>query len=72
MEQRQLYFEQQESLTSRLKTLSKELDKKSRGRVRCEKVYPFLSVQIGKLVEEITEEQDDCDIHMVENRLLLK
>ncbi len=72
VEQRQLYFEQQESLTSRLKTLSKELDKKSRGRVRCEKVYPFLSVQIGKLVEEITEEQDDCDIHMVENRLLLK
>lgn len=72
VEQRQLYFERQEALTNKLKTLNKSLEKKSKGRIRCEEVYPILSVQIGKLMEEITEEQEGCDIHAEDYRIILK
>lgn len=72
MEQRELYFKKQEALIMELKTLNKSLDKKSKGRIRCDKLYPFLDVRIGRLTEEITTIEEDCNIHVEENRLLLK
>ena len=72
MEQRNLYMEKREALTAELKTLDKELDKKSRGRIRCEKLYPSLSVQIGRLTEEITTTEEKCDIHVEDDRICLK
>ena len=72
VEQRNLYMEKREALTAELKTLDKELDKKSRGRIRCEKLYPSLSVQIGRLTEEITTTEEKCDIHVEDDRICLK
>ena len=72
VEQRELYFKKQEALIAELKSLNKALDKKSKGRIRCEKLYPFLDVQIGRLTEEITTVEEDCNIHVEENRVLLK
>ena len=72
VEQRELYFKKQEALIAELKSLNKALDKKSKGRIRCEKLYPFLDVQIGRLSEEITTVEEDCNIHVEENRVLLK
>lgn len=72
VEQRELYFKKQEALIMELKTLNKSLDKKSKGRIRCDKLYPFLDVRIGRLTEEITTIEEDCNIHVEENRLLLK
>lgn len=72
MEQRELYFKRQEDLMAELKTLNKSLDKKSRGKIRCEKLYPSLDVRIGKLTEEITTEEEGCSIHVEENRMLLR
>lgn len=72
VEQRDLYFERQKALTEELKILNKALERKSKGRIRCDKVYPFLEVQIGKLTEEITTMEEACNIHMEENRILLK
>lgn len=70
--QRDLYTEKRESLTAELRGVNKLLDKKSRGKVRCEKLHPFLDVQIGRLTEEITTIEENCDIHVEENRILLK
>ena len=64
VEQRELYFKKQEALIAELKSLNKALDKKSKGRIRCEKLYPFLDVQIGRLSEEITTVEEDCNIHV--------
>lgn len=72
VEQRELYFKRQEDLMAELKTLNKSLDKKSRGKIRCEKLYPSLDVRIGKLTEEITTEEEGCSIHVEENRMLLR
>ena len=72
VEQRDLYFEKQEALVAELKSLNKALDKKSKGRIRCEKVYPQLSVQIGRVTEEITSEEEDCNIHVEVSRIFLK
>lgn len=71
-EQRSLYLEKKEALAAELKLLEKELDKKSRGRIRCEKLYPHLEVQIGRLTEEITTIEEQCDIHVEENRIQLQ
>ena len=70
--QRDLYIEKRESLTAELGDLDKVLDKKSTGRIRCEKLYPFLAVQIGRLTEEITAMEENCNIRVVGNRILLK
>lgn len=72
VEQRDLYFEKQEALVADLKSLNKVLDKKSKGKIRCEKLYPLLSVQIGRLTEEITSEEEDCNIHVEASRIFLK
>lgn len=72
VEQRDLYVERRETLTAELRTVNRALDKKSRGKVRCEKLHPSLDVQIGRLTEKITTIEDDCNIHMEENRILLK
>ncbi|MCI8329127.1 MAG: DUF342 domain-containing protein [Oscillibacter sp.] len=72
MEQRELYIERREALAAELKIVNRALDRKSRGRIRCEKLHPFLDVQIGRLTEEITTIEENCNIHVEENRILLK
>lgn len=72
VEQRDLYFERQKALTEELRLLNKAMEKKTKGRIRCEKVYPFLDVQIGRLTEEIVETEEGCNIHLEENRIFLK
>lgn len=72
VEQRDLYSEKREALTADLRTTSQALDKKSKGKIRCEKLYPFLDVQIGKLTEEITTMEEGCSIHVEEGAILLK
>lgn len=70
-EQRALYEKKREFLASELKAVNKALDKKSKGRIRCEKLYPFLEVQIGKSMEEITTVEENCNIHVEESKILL-
>lgn len=72
VEQRNLYLEKKEILTAELKTLNKALDKKSKGRIRCDKLHPSLDVQIGRLTEAITTEEEGCNLHVEEKRILLK
>lgn len=72
IEQRELCIEKRESLTAELRAVNKALDRKSKGKIRCEKLYPTLSVQIGRLTEEITTVEEECSIHAEENRILLK
>lgn len=71
VEQRELYLKKREALTEELRTVNKALDRKSKGRIRCEKLYPLLDVQIGRAAEEITTVEENCDIHVEENTLLL-
>ncbi|MDE6590133.1 MAG: FapA family protein [Oscillospiraceae bacterium] len=70
--QRDLYIEKREGLSAELGELDKLLDKKSTGRIQCEKLYPFLTVQIGRLTEEITGAEENCNIRIVGNRILLR
>ncbi|MDE6260589.1 MAG: FapA family protein [Oscillospiraceae bacterium] len=70
--QRNLYIEKRDGLTSELACLDKILDKKSTGRIKCEKLYPYVTVRIGRLTEEITTAEENCNIHIVGNRMLLK
>ena len=72
VEQRDLYNAKRESLTVELNALNEVLAKKSKGKIQCEKLYPFLDVQIGRLTEEITTIEENCNIHALENRILLK
>lgn len=72
VEQRRLYTEKQEALTLEMKALHKELDRKTKGRIRCGKVYPVLEIQIGRLKEEISLEDEDCNIHCEQNRILMR
>lgn len=72
VKQREVYFKKQESLMKDLKVLNKALEKKSKGKIQCEKVYPVLNVQIGKVTEEIIEVEEDCDIHAEGNRIFLR
>ena len=71
-EQRELYLKRLEVLKTELRTVSKALDRKSKGRIRCEKLYPFLDVQIGRLTEEVTTTEENCDIHVENNAILLE
>lgn len=72
VEQRGLYSEKRDALTAELKHFDQTLDKRSKGRVRCEKLFPTLEVQIGKLVEEITTTEEACNIHVIDNKIILK
>ena len=72
VEQRKLYTEKQEALTLELRALHKELEKKTKGRIRCEKVYPSLEIQIGRLKEEISLEEENCNIHCEQSLILMR
>ena len=72
MEQRGLYSEKRDALTAELKCFDQVLDKRGKGRVRCEKLFPTLEVQIGKLTEEITTAEENCNIHIIDNKIILK
>jgi len=71
-EQRELYMKKREELIAELKVVNKALNRKSKGRIRCEKLQPFLDVQIGRLTEEITTIEEDCNIHVEENHIVLE
>lgn len=72
VEQRDLYLGRLEALKAELRTVNQALDKKSKGRIRCEKLYPFLDVQIGRLTEEIITIEENCNIHVEENSIHLE
>ena len=72
VEQRELYTRKRETLAAELRTANKALNKPSKGRVRCEKLYPFLDVQIGRLTEEVITIEENCDIHVAENKIVLE
>lgn len=72
VEQRTLYLDRQETLKAELRALNKTLEKKSKGRIRCEKLYPFLDVRIGRLTEEVITIEENCSIHAEEKGILLK
>ena len=72
VEQRDLYNEKRETLKTEIKEVNRELGKKSKGNVVCEKLYPSLTVQIGRSVETITTKEDACRIHVEEGRMFLK
>ena len=52
--------------------MNKALEKRSKGRIRCEKLYPFLEVRIGRLKEEITTIEEGCNIHVEDGCIQLK
>lgn len=72
VEQRNLYLEKQGSLAAELSILDKMLEKKSSGRIQCEKLYPNLDVQIGRFTQEITTAEENCNIHVADNRIFLR
>lgn len=72
VEQRELYLERLETLKAELNTVNKVLSQKSDGRIQCEKLYPLLEVQIGRLTEKITTEEENCSIHTVRNSICLR
>lgn len=41
VEQRDLYMKKREALTTELSALDKVLEKKTKGRIQCEKLYPL-------------------------------
>lgn len=71
VEQRNLYLKKQESLAAELAILDKVLDKKSSGRIRCEKLHPVLDVQIGRQTQAITTMEEHCNIRVADNRIFL-
>lgn len=71
VEQRELYLERLEKLKTELSTVNQVLDKKSSGRIQCEKLYPLLEVRIGKLTEKFTTTEENCNIHVVANSIHL-
>lgn len=72
VEQRALYLTKLDTLKAELRNVNMALEKKSKGRIRCEKLYPFLDVQIGRLTEEIITIEENCNIHAEENSILLE
>ncbi len=72
VEQRELYTQKREALTAELRTANQALNKKTKGRIRCEKLFPFLDVQIGRLSEEVITIEENCDIHVEENKIVLE
>lgn len=71
-EQRELYLKRLDTLKAKLREVNKALEKKSKGRIRCEKLYPYLNVQIGNLTEEIITIEENCSIHAKDNCILYK
>lgn len=71
-EQRDLYAVQREALAAELKNVNTILNKKTKGRIRCEHLYPILEIQIGRLTKEISTIEEKCNIHAEENQILLK
>lgn len=71
-EQRELYSKRLEVLTAEFRAVNQTLDRKSKGRVRCDKIYPVLDIQIGKLTETIISIEEACDIHAEDNHIHLK
>ena len=72
VEQRELYMKKRETLAAQLKTVNMALNKRSKGRIRCEKLYPTLEVQIGRLTEEVITIEENCNIHVEENKIFLE
>lgn len=72
VEQRALYIEKREALTAEMNALNKVLDKKSKGKIQCGKLFPVLEVQIGRLTEEITVTHENCNIHAGDNQIVFK
>ena len=72
VEQRNLYVEKQASLAAELSILDELLRKRSNGRIQCQKLHPLLEVQIGKLTKEMAAEEENCNIHAVDNWILLR
>lgn len=72
VEQWNLYVEKQASLTAELRILDELLRKKSNGRVQCQTLHPLLEVQIGKLAQKITTEEENCNIHAVDSWIFLR
>lgn len=72
LEQRGLYAAKRDNLTAELKVVNAVLDKKTKGRIRCEKLYPPLDVQIGRLTEAVTTEEEKCNIHVQDSRIYLQ
>ena len=72
VEQRDLYTEKRDELTAELDAVNKVLDQKTRGRIQCGKLYPSLDVQVGRLSETIATAEENCNIHVTENRLLFR
>lgn len=72
VEQRDIYVEKRDALTAELRNVNKALDRKSKGRIRCETLHPFLHVQIGRQTEKITTIEESCNIRLEENHILLK
>lgn len=70
--QRDLYTEKRETLAADLKTASMALSKRTKGRIRCENLYPVLDVRIGRLSKEIISAEEKCNIHAEDNQILLK
>lgn len=70
-EQRDLYMKRLENLKAELKTVNQALDKRCKGHIRCEKVYPTLNVQFGRLSEEIITTEEKCNIHVEANMISL-
>lgn len=69
VEQRDLYIQKRENLKVELKTVNKELNRKSTGKIQCEKLYPTLDIRIGKSTETISAEEDGCSIHASDGRI---
>lgn len=72
LEQRGLYAEKREALAGELKELNAVLSKKTKGRIRCEKLFPLVEVQIGRVAETITTEEELCEIHAADNKIFLR
>lgn len=71
-EQRNLYLDHLAELKAEIRLVNQELDKKSRGRIRCEKLYPVLEVQFGRLSEEIITTEERCNIRVEDGVILLQ
>lgn len=72
VKQRSLYMEQMESLKTNLYSVNSVLKKPSKGRIRCEELYPFLDVRIGDFSEEIITIEEKCSIHLEGSSILLQ
>ncbi|MDE7261460.1 MAG: FapA family protein, partial [Oscillospiraceae bacterium] len=71
-EQRELYTKRLEELKTDLQDVNKALEKRSKGRIRCEKLYPVLDVQIGRLIQEVITIEEKCNIHAEEGAIHLE